>query len=224
MPSLELPALGGSDAVDSSALVFLVCRAVEDRKKEEEKVKVEVRMERIEDMMCEGAPVSSADMAAWRRWATKDCPSSSVSIKRKKRKRREKKLPRGRPLRLGRAHRLSPGRGGLVCSWVLRSGEKCDMRWWCVGHRCSSRVHHSSCGCSVRQQLPSPPSTKVISPFSSFESHHVFLYVAVTPGRNTLHVGAVSYFADSFTGLTHDLNALNSVVKKEFARDIMNGS
>ena len=35
--------------MDSSALVFLVCRAVEDRKKEEEKVKVEVRMERIED-------------------------------------------------------------------------------------------------------------------------------------------------------------------------------
>ena len=34
LPSLELPALGGgSDAVDSSALVFLVCRAVEDRRR-----------------------------------------------------------------------------------------------------------------------------------------------------------------------------------------------
>ena len=131
--------------MDSSALVFLVCRAVEDRKKkEDDKVKVEVKMERIEDMMCDGAPVSSADMAAWRRWATKDCPSSSVSKKRKKRKRREKKLPRGRPLRLGRAHRLCPGRGGLVCSWVLRSRGNCEQ----LLPSCCSALKPTKASCS----------------------------------------------------------------------------
>ena len=135
VPSLALAELGcGSDAVDSSAFVFLVCRALKNRKEEEEKVKEEARMERIEDMICEGAPVSAADMAAWRRWATKDRPSSSISKKRKKRRRRrtKKKLPRSGPLlcagalhHRGRAHRLSLGHGGLVCACVLHRMYNC---------------------------------------------------------------------------------------------------
>ena len=69
-PSLGLAVLsGGGEGVDSSALVFLVSRAVADRRKEDEKVNKEARMERIEDMILEGAPVSDADAAAWRRWA-----------------------------------------------------------------------------------------------------------------------------------------------------------
>ena len=61
VPSLVLAELGGGrEEVDSSALVFLVSRAVEDRRKEEaEKAKEEVaRMERIENLILVGAPVS----------------------------------------------------------------------------------------------------------------------------------------------------------------------
>ena len=115
--SLRLPLAPSSRqrGHDASALVFLVSRAVVDRKKEEEeeKVKEETRMERIEDMLCEGAPVSRADVAAWRRLATR--------AKRKRKKRRKKKLPRSGPLpplphagalhHGGRAHRLCPGCG-----------------------------------------------------------------------------------------------------------------
>ena len=71
--SLGLAVLGGSrEGVDSSALVFLVSWAMQDRKEEEKKLKEKVRMEQIEDRICEGAPVSAADTAAWRRWATAD--------------------------------------------------------------------------------------------------------------------------------------------------------
>ena len=87
VPSLVLAELGGGrEEVDSSAVVFLVSRAVEDRKKEVENAKEEeARVERIENLILVGAPVSAADKAAWRRWAS--------GAKRKKKKRRKKKLP-----------------------------------------------------------------------------------------------------------------------------------
>ena len=84
--SLALADLGGGrEGVDSSALVFLVSRAVEDRKEEEaDKAKEEeARMERIENLILVGAAVSAAEKAAWRRWAS--------GAKKKKRK---KKLPK----------------------------------------------------------------------------------------------------------------------------------
>ena len=95
-------------------------------------------------------------MSAWRRWATKDRPSSSVSTKRKKRKRRKKKLPRGRPLRLGRAHRLRPGRGGLVCSWVLRSMENCAqlLPSCCSALKPTRASCSGTCGWSLRWHDP----------------------------------------------------------------------
>ena len=57
--------------------------------------KYEKEMDRIEDLILilQGAPVSAAEKAAWRRWASKGGESSSR--KKKKRKKKKKKLPRG---------------------------------------------------------------------------------------------------------------------------------
>ena len=51
----------------------------------------EVRMDRIDDLVLVGAPVSAADREAWRCWANS---SSSSGPKRKKKRRRKKKLPK----------------------------------------------------------------------------------------------------------------------------------
>ena len=57
----------------------------------------EKEMDRIEDLILVGSPVSTADREAWRRWVNN---SSSSGSKRKKKKRRKRKLPRagGRPV------------------------------------------------------------------------------------------------------------------------------
>ena len=60
----------------------------------------EKEMDRIEDLILVGSPVSTADREAWRRWVNN---ASSSGSKRKKKKRRKRKLPKagGRPV-LGR--------------------------------------------------------------------------------------------------------------------------
>ena len=52
----------------------------------------EKEMDRIEDLILVGSPVSTADREAWRRWVNKS--SSSSGSKRKKKKRRKRKLPK----------------------------------------------------------------------------------------------------------------------------------
>ena len=62
----------------------------------------ETEMDRLEDRILQGSPVSTADREAWRRWVNN---SSSSGSKRKKKKRRKRKLPKAgwRPgLRRGR--------------------------------------------------------------------------------------------------------------------------
>ena len=53
--------------------------------------KYETEMDRLEDRILQGALVSAAEKAAWRRWASRGGEFSS----RKKKKRKKKKLPRG---------------------------------------------------------------------------------------------------------------------------------
>ena len=57
----------------------------------------EKEMDKIEDLVLMGAPVSTADREAWRRWVNN---SSSSRSKRKKKKRRKRKFPKagGRPV------------------------------------------------------------------------------------------------------------------------------
>ena len=57
----------------------------------------EKEMDRIEDLILVGSPVSTADREAWRRWVNN---ASSSGSKRKKKKRRKRKLPKagGRPV------------------------------------------------------------------------------------------------------------------------------
>ena len=59
--------------------------------------KYETEMDRLEDRILQGSPVSKADKEAWRRWVNNSSPSGS---KRKKKKRRKRKLPKagGRPV------------------------------------------------------------------------------------------------------------------------------
>ena len=52
----------------------------------------EKEMDRLEDLILTGAPVSAADREAWRRWVNRS--SSSSGAKRKKKKRRKRKLPK----------------------------------------------------------------------------------------------------------------------------------
>ena len=52
----------------------------------------EKEMDRIEDLILVGSPVSTADRKAWRRWAKGS--SSSSDSKRKKKKRWKRKLPK----------------------------------------------------------------------------------------------------------------------------------
>ena len=62
----------------------------------------ETEMDRLEDRILQGSPVSTADREAWRRWVNN---SSSSGSKRKRKKRRKRKLPKAgfRPgLRRGR--------------------------------------------------------------------------------------------------------------------------
>ena len=51
----------------------------------------ETEMDRLEDRILQGSPVSTADREAWRRWVNN---SSSSGSKRKKKKRRKRKLPK----------------------------------------------------------------------------------------------------------------------------------
>ena len=53
--------------------------------------KYEREMDRLEDRILQGSPVSTADREAWRRWVNN---SSSSGSKRKKKKRRKRKLPK----------------------------------------------------------------------------------------------------------------------------------
>ena len=53
---------------------------------EEEEKQEEGMMDWLEDMILKGAPVSAADVAAWRRWGS--------GTKRKRKKQRKKKLPK----------------------------------------------------------------------------------------------------------------------------------
>ena len=57
----------------------------------------ENEMDRIEDLILVGSPVSTADREAWRRWVNN---ASSSGSKRKEKKRRKRKLPKagGRPV------------------------------------------------------------------------------------------------------------------------------
>ena len=105
-PSLALAVLGGcGDGVDESCLAFLVRRAVEDKKKEEEKAKVqklkeekeEKRMLRINGKVRDDLPLTHAEHEAWRRWigiAPASSSSSSAGKKRKRKKKRKKRVPR----------------------------------------------------------------------------------------------------------------------------------
>ena len=124
-PSLGLAVLGGGrEGVDSSALVFLVSRAVDDRKKDEdEKLKEEARMDLIEDRILEGAPVSTADVKAWQRWAM--AAPSSAGTKRKGKKRRKKKLPKASSSRSSLRHSLATCLGKKFTGACLNG----DL-WW----------------------------------------------------------------------------------------------
>ena len=84
----------------------------------------ETEMDRLEDRILQGFPVSTADREAWRRWVN---TSSSSGSKRKRKKRRKRKLPKAgfRPgLRRGRlCDHAAPGpavlrrvRGGASAS------------------------------------------------------------------------------------------------------------
>ena len=132
VPSLELSALGGGrDVVDSSALVFLVCRAVEDRRKEEEeeeeeKVKEEARMKRIE------------------RSVPRTRRPGDVGLHRGKKEEEEEEVAEGSLLSffLSREEGARPHRGGLF--YVAR-------RWCYVPGNYAERrsLHSLSSSCSV---------------------------------------------------------------------------
>ena len=94
VPSLDAPVPLVVDKVDVFAFV-------EEQKQED------ARMNRLEDLILEGWPVSAADKEAWRRWA--------IGAKRKKMKRRKKKLPRSGT----RCARSTP-----IASWRV-----CLRRW-----------------------------------------------------------------------------------------------
>ena len=66
--------------------------------------KYEKEMDRLEDLILTGAPLSAADREAWRRWVNRS--SSSSGAKRKKKKRRKRKLPK------------AGGRAGSWTSWL----------------------------------------------------------------------------------------------------------
>ena len=92
--------------------------------------KYEKEMDRLEDLILTGAPVSSADREAWRRWVNRS--SSSSGAKRKKKKRRKRKLPKAG----GRAVRGQVGCRARCCA-TTRLGE----RSWCA-----SATDHGRCG------------------------------------------------------------------------------
>ena len=71
----------------------------------------EKEMDRIEDLVLIGAPVSTADREAWRRWVNN---SSSSGSKMKKKKRRKRKLPK--------AGRAVLGQGGCRARCCAMTG------------------------------------------------------------------------------------------------------
>ena len=92
--------------------------------------KYEKEMDRLEDLILTGAPVSAADKEAWRRWVNRS--SSSSGAKRKKKKRRKRKLPKAG----GRAVLGQVGCHARCCA-TTRLGE----RSWCA-----SATDHGRCG------------------------------------------------------------------------------
>ena len=75
-PLLEVASMAGGDSVDGTALRFLVKKALDRQKEEEEQAKVkrneeekeERRMKRINEMLRLELPVSLEEREAWRRW------------------------------------------------------------------------------------------------------------------------------------------------------------
>ena len=109
VPSLALAVLGGGgDGVVASCLAFLVRRAVEDKKNEEEKAKVkklkeemeaaehEEKMQELNRRVQADLPLSAAERSTWRQWIVAYAASSSSSAgkTRKRKKRRKRRLPR----------------------------------------------------------------------------------------------------------------------------------
>ena len=138
LPTPGLPVLAGAlgEAVDPSALSFLVRRAVEDRKREEEK-------ERKKKEAQEKANLELAKRDLW--WAQhladkkaklerSGIPSStSSSSKRKRKKRSKRKLPKSssgvRIRRCGQGFRSRSSFSGAQCSLLLTMGPRCSTSW-----------------------------------------------------------------------------------------------
>ena len=97
-PLLEVSSMAGGDSVDDTALRFLVKKALERQKEEEEQAKVkrlkeeneERRMKRINAKVCDDIPLTHEEHEAWKRWIVACASSSSSSGK----KRRKRKLPK----------------------------------------------------------------------------------------------------------------------------------
>ena len=113
-PLLEVASMAGGDSVDGTALRFLVKKALDRQKEEEEQAKVkrneeekeERRMKRINEMLRLELPVSLEEREAWRRWIAPSSSSSSGK-RRKRKKRRKRRTPRtsSLPGRARRRHR-----------------------------------------------------------------------------------------------------------------------
>ena len=109
LPTPGLPVLAGAlgEAVDPSALSFLVRRAVEDRKREEEE---KVRKEKEAQ---EKADLELAKRDPW--WAQRLADTKARSSRHKRKKKRKKRLPRSSPL----PRRVCAGTSGAGEDWRI---------------------------------------------------------------------------------------------------------
>ena len=126
--------MAGGDSVDGTALRFLVKKAL-DRQKEEEQAKVkreeeekeERRMQRINAKVSNDIPLTQEEREAWRRWILAYDSSSSSSGKRKKK--RKRKLPK--------SSSRSPSSHGRSCDHQRRVPAVQEVRV----HGASDSVH-----------------------------------------------------------------------------------
>ena len=137
VPLLAVPVLAGGDGVDGTALSFLVRRAVEDRKREEEeKARKKEAQEKADLELAKRDPWWAqhlADMKAMEERRSRIPSSASSSSKRKRKKRSKRKLPKSssgvRLRRCGQGFRSRSSFSGAQCSLLLTTGPRCSTSW-----------------------------------------------------------------------------------------------
>ena len=119
--------------------------------------KCEKEMDRIEDLILVGSPVSTADREAWRRWANS---SSSGAMRKKKRKR---KLPKTAAVHRQAGGHPVLGQGGCRARYCATTG--LGKRSWCTGATDHGhRGGDSACAC-LRGPDRGPPAPQIMEVF-----------------------------------------------------------